>query len=380
MFASRDAHRVLDLGVEARKLPAMTDTSASYTPPEFLIDLLNARSPSGHEFEAQAVVDRYVREVVDSFEKDTMGNRFATVNPGGDPSLMFLGHMDELGFLVNHVDDNGFVYFLTIGGHDTTIISGRRVRILTKNGVVKGVTGKRAIHLMNPEDRKKVPQIHDIWIDIGAKTRDEVLERISIGDVAVYDHTFELIHGTVATARAFDNKQGAYMVLEALRRLAAANDLKAKVTSVATVQEEIGVRGAEVASYTVNPDFAVAVDVGHATDHPDCDQRRFGRNKLGEGPLICKGPNINPIVFDRLVSCAKDAGIPYQIESYERPTPTDARAAQVSRSGVATGLLSIPLRYMHTPSELVDLQDVEYGVQLLVAFAKSLKKGERGNW
>jgi len=234
---------------------------------------------------------------------------------------------------------------------------------------------------MEEADRKKVPEIHEIWIDIGARTKDEALARVSIGDVATYDHEFELIHGSIGAARAFDNKVGAYAVGEALIRLAKEKTrLVAKVVSVGTSQEEIGVRGATTAVYAVNPHIAVAVDVGHATDHPDCDNRKYGETKLGAGPILCRGANINPKVFTRLLACAKELKIPYQIEADPRPTGTDARAIQVGRAGVATGLISIPLRYMHTPSELVDLQDVENCVQLLVAFALSLERGDYHHW
>jgi endoglucanase len=349
--------------------------------PEFLNELLDARSPTGHEYEAQAVVDKWVEPIADSYRKDIMGNRFATLNLEGDPSVLFAGHIDELGLLITYIDDKGFLYFETLGGHDLSIISGRRVSILTAKGVVKGVTGKRAVHLMTPEDRKKVPQTHQIWIDLGVQSKEEAEALVSIGDPCVYDQSFELINGTVGVARAFDDKAGAYAVLEALRRLSEdKQSLKAKVISVATTQEEIGTRGAITAAFSENPDFAIAVDVGHATDSPDCDARKYGKFVQGGGPIICKGPNINPIVFDKLKSLAEKESIPYQVEADARPTGTDARVMQVAQSGIATGLLSIPLRYMHTPSEMVDLNDIENTVKLLVAFALSLKKGEHGVW
>ena len=347
--------------------------------PEFLVDLLNARSPTGHEYEAQAVVDAFMEPKVDAYRKDTMGNRFATVNPSGDPSVLFAGHIDELGLIISYINEEGFLYFDTLGGHDKTMISGRRVSILTKNGVVKGVTGKRAIHLMSPEDRKKVPETHEIWIDIGAKDKAEAEKVVRIGDSAVYDQSFDLIRGSVGVARAFDDKAGAYAVLEAVRRLTKGK-LAARVTAAATTQEEIGTRGAITAAFAENPDFAIAVDVGHATDSPDCDPRKYGRFTQGGGPIVCRGPNINPTIFERIVDLAEEKKIPYQLEAESRPTGTDARALQVAREGVATGLLSIPLRYMHTPSEMVDLADIEHTVQLLVEFARSLKKGERGVW
>lgn len=364
----------------AAKRPASASPDAPVVP-AFLAELLEARSPSGAEHEAQAVFDAHVRPVADTYENDPMGNRIATLNTSGDPILMLAGHIDELGLQVSYVNKDGYIYFNAIGGHDRVMIPGRRVVIATKNGPVLGVTGKRAIHLMDDADRKKVPEIHEMWIDIGAKTKAEALARVRIGDVATYQPGFELLHGTIGVARAFDDKVGAYVVGEVLRRLAPhKKKLAARVVAVATAQEEIGVRGATTAAYSVAPHLAVAVDVGHATDHPDCDQRKFGETKLGGGPIICRGPNINPFIFDRLVECAEKAGVPYQLEADPRPTGTDARAIQMGRGGVATGLVSIPLRYMHTPSELVDLADVEQTVRLLVAFSLSLQKGEHGRW
>jgi endoglucanase len=354
---------------------------SDYHAPVFLTDLLRAKSPSGAEAQAQAVYDEHVKPHADDYANDAMGNRLATLNEKGAPTVMFSGHMDELGLIITYVNKDGYLYFDTIGGHDRIMIPGRRVIIQTAKGTVKGVTGKRAIHLMDEGDRKKVPEIHEIWIDIGAKTKAEALRRVAIGDVATYDHEFELIHGSVGTARAFDNKVGAYVVGEALIRLAKSKaKLQGKIVSVATTQEEIGVRGATTSAFAVNPHVALAVDVGHATDHPDCDNRKFGETKLGDGPIICRGPNINPKVFDRLVACAKKAKIPHQIEADPRPTGTDARAIQMARGGVACGLVSIPLRYMHTPSEVVDLEDVENAVKLFVEFAKSIAKDESFNW
>ena len=352
-----------------------------YQAPAFLTELLQAKSPSGAEAQAQAVFDAHVRPHAAAYANDALGNRLATLNTAGAPTVMFSGHMDELGLILTYVNKDGFIYFDTIGGHDKGIISGRRVIIQTARGPVKGVTGKRAVHLMDEADRKKVPEIHEIWIDIGAKSKAEALKRVAIGDVATYDHEFELIHGSIGTARAFDNKVGAYIVGEALIRLAREKaKLHARIVSVATTQEEIGVRGAQTSSFAVDPHVALAVDVGHATDHPDCDQRKYGETKLGAGPIICRGPNINPKVFDRLLAVAKKAKIPHQLEADPRPTGTDARAIQMARGGVACGLVSIPLRYMHTPSEVVDLRDVENCVKLFVAFAKSIGKGESFNW
>lgn len=342
--------------------------------PAFLKELLDARSPSGFEEEAREVVRKRVEKVADSFSIDALGSCHATLGSKGSPTLMLAGHIDELGLIIKHVSDKGFLYFDAIGGHDRSIISGRRVDILTKKGAIRGVTGKRAIHLMSPEERRKVPEMHQMWIDIGAKDRDEALERVQIGDAAVYDHGFELLHGSLAVSRAFDDKTGAYTVNEALLRLAKGRKPSCKVVAVSTAQEEIGTRGAITSAYLANPDVALAVDVSHATDHPDADHRKYGRFKLGGGPILTRGPNIHPAVFDQLVTCAEKANIPVQIEADPRPTGTDARSIQVAREGVPTGLVGIPLRYMHTPSEVIDLDDLEAVVQLLVAFARSLTK------
>jgi endoglucanase len=361
--------------------PRSTSTAPAAVVPAFLSELLAARSPSGAEHEAQVVFDAHVKPAADRYENDVLGNRLATLNPAGDPVLLLAGHIDELGLQISYVNKDGYLYFNTIGGHDRVMIPGRRVIISTQNGPILGVTGKRAIHLMDEADRKKVPEIHEMWIDIGAKTKKDALARVRIGDVATYQPGFELLHGTIGVARAFDDKVGAYVVGEVLRRLSGQRKkLAAQIVAVATAQEEIGVRGATTAGYAVNPHLAIAVDVGHATDHPDCDQRKYAETKLGGGPIICRGPNINPFVYDRLVAAAEAAGIPHQFEAEARPTGTDARALQMGRGGVATGLVSIPLRYMHTPSELVDLADVERTVQLLCAFALALRKGEHGRW
>ena len=353
---------------------------ASPVPP-FLEDLLNARSPSGYETEAQAAFDAHVGTQADRYAKDNLGNRIATANPDGDPIVLMTGHMDELGLIINYVNDKGFLYFGRIGGIDLQTISGRRVDILTANGVVKGVTGRRAIHLLDADERKKVPKAENLWIDIGAKDKADALSRVSIGDVAVYNQSVEVMTGTVCTARAFDNKAGCYVVGEVNRRLMAdKTGLHAQVVSVATTQEEIGCRGARTIAHKIPAHFAIAVDVGHATDHPECDNRRFGEFKLGGGPIITRGPNVSPVVFAKLKQLAEEKEIPYQVEADPNPTRTDGRELQMGRDGIATGVVSIPLRYMHTASEIVDVQDIEHTVQLFEAFARSLKAGERGDW
>jgi putative aminopeptidase FrvX len=356
--------------------------SKKHVVPEFLKDMLAARGPSGFEMEVQAVVDKHLKPAADVYEKDAMGNRIATLKGlSRGPTLMLAGHMDELGLMVTYIDDKGFIYFDTVGGHDVNVISGRRIVILSENGPVWGVTGKRAVHLMTAEERKKAPELHDLWIDIGAKSAAEAFERVRIGDVGVYDHGLMQMENGFIVSRALDDRAGCYAVCETLRRLSAKKEkIIATVVSVATSQEEIGTRGAATAGYKVNPALAVAVDVCHATDHPSCDPKKHGSIKLGAGPVICRGPNINPMLFDKLVASAKALKIPYQIEGDPRPTGTDARAIQMAREGIATALVSIPLRYMHTPSEMMQLDDIEHTVELLVHLSQSIKKGDTGIW
>lgn len=347
----------------------------------FLKDLLIARSPSGYEQEAHEVLERHVKPQADEYYSDSMGNRIAVIQPKAKTTLMFAGHMDELGLQVKYVDDAGYIYFNTLGGHDTTIISGRRVEILTKNGTVKGVTGKRAIHLMTPEQRKKAPEIHDIWIDIGATSQKEALEKCAIGDAVVYDHGLDQLSETVWASRAFDDKTGCYVVCEALNRLSKGKKKPSvKVAAVATAQEEVGCRGAIITAEALRPDFAVAVDVAHATDHPDCDPRKHGSTRLGGGPILYRGPNIHPWLFDQLVLCAEEAKIPYQVVAGSLPLGNDSRSIQIAGKGVATACVGIPLRYMHTPSELVDLVDLENCVELLRLLALHLDAKDSPNW
>ena len=349
--------------------------------PNFLRELMIARSPSGHEFEAQKVIDRYMTDVADEYRKDTIGNRFVTIKSGDNrPTLMLSGHMDELGFAITYIDDKGFLSFDTIGGHDRGIIPGRRVRILTRHGDVLGITGKRAIHLLDDDEENKVQKLHELWIDIGAKNEEEARKLVSVGDPVVYETPeTAIINDTKnVTGRAFDDKAGAYAVMEVARRLAKEKaQLNCNLTSVASTQEEVGTRGAINAAYSCHPDVAIAVDVGHATDFPGCDNKRFAKAELGAGPMITRGVNINPLVFERIIECAERENIPYQLEADTRPTGTDARSMQITRGGVPSGLISIPLRYMHTPVETANLDDIENVVRLICAFARSLKPTDR---
>ncbi len=344
---------------------------------DFLVELLNAPGPSGYEEPVTKVWRERLADAADEIETDVMGSSIATLNPEGSPKIMLAGHCDELGLQVNYISEEGFIYFNTIGGHDPTIVSGRRVLIRTKKGTLPGITGKRAVHMMTQEERKRAPEFHEIWIDIGVKSKKEAEKLVEIGDPVTYDMGFQQLHGAFAASRAFDNKLGAFVVAETLRALKSKKrQLKACVVSVATTQEEVGLRGATTSTFRVNPDVGIAVDVTNPTDYPTCVKEKYGYCALGEGPTITRGANFNPIVTKRLIATAEKEKIAYQLEAAPGRTGTDAGAMQLVRQGIACGLVSIPLRYMHTPSEMVNLKDVENSIKLLTAFCLSLKPGD----
>ena len=337
----------------------------------FLYDLLAAPGPSGYEQPVQERVRSYAAPFAEAVDTDVHGNVVVTVNDGGSPRVMLAGHCDQIGFMVHHIGEDGYLSFAGIGGHDSTVLTGQRVRVWTAAGSVRGVIGRKAIHLLSPDERGKAPDMHSLWIDIGARDGDEAGELASVGDPVTFElGVTELLNDNIASPGT-DNKVGVWIVMEAARRLAEM-DAQAAVFAVSTVQEEIGTRGAQTSAFAVRPDVGIAVDVNHATDVPGVDAKRYGEVKLGEGPVVVRGPNINPRVFDLVVGAAEESDIPIQIVGHPGPTPTDARALQVAREGVATGLIKVPNRYMHSTVEVVNLADVENTAALLAAFVASL--------
>ena len=338
---------------------------------DFLKRILSSPSPSGYEEPAQQVWREYTAKFA-AVETDYHGNVIGTVNPKGSPRLMFAGHCDEIGFMIIYIDDNGFLSFGPIGGFDETIIPGRRVTIHTANGPVPGVIGKTPVHLIERDKRDKGSKIDDCWIDIGAKDKKEAEKMVAIGDPVTYQYDFMEMKTGLTVARAFDDRIGSFIVSEVLRVVSKSKSLKAKVMGVSTVQEEIGTRGAITSAFGCDPQVGIATDVTFATDQPGVDKKKVGDIKLGGGPVIARGPNINPHVFNLLVEVAKAKKIPYQVEGIPHATGTDARSIQITRAGVAAGLVSIPVRYMHTPVETLDFKDVEYGIKLMAGFAEAL--------
>jgi endoglucanase len=284
---------------------------------------------------------------------------------------MFAGHIDEIGLMIVHVDDEGFLSFQTIGGWDSQVLVGQRVLIAARAGAVPGVIGKKPIHLLKPEDRDKVTKITDLWIDIGARNKKDALRRVRVGDPAVLaGPALELPNGRLVS-RSIDDRIGAFVVLEALRLLRRPRPAAA-VHAVATAQEEIGWfgGGARASATAIEPAAAIVVDVTHATDNPTIEKKEVGDVRLGGGPVLSRGSAVNPVVFDLLVDTAEREKIPYAVQAAPRDTSTDADAIATAQRGIATGLVSIPNRYMHSPNEMVDLADVERAARLLAAFAR----------
>jgi putative aminopeptidase FrvX len=339
----------------------------------FFKRLLDAPGPSGFE-RGPAALWREEAKTFAPVEADVAGNCFATVNPKGAPRVMLAGHLDEIGVMVVHIDDDGFLYFAAIGGWDPQVLVGQRVRLEGRAGPVVGVVGKKAIHLIKSEEREKASKITDLWIDIGAKTKAEASERVRVGDAGVLSASpVELPNGRLVS-RSVDNRVGAFVVLEALRRLAAAPP-RAGVTAVGTTQEEIAFTGggARTGAFGLEPAAAIVVDVTHATDSPGVEKKEVGDFKLDGGPVLSRGSAVSPVVFDQLVAAAEAEKIPYAVEAAPRGTSTDADAIHTSRRGIATGVVSVPCRYMHSPNEMVALDDLDRAAALLAAWARRLE-------
>jgi putative aminopeptidase FrvX len=344
--------------------------------PPLLLDLLAARGPSGYET-APAAVWRDAAGAFAEVSTDVVGTALATIAPkhGSEhaaPRLLVMGHIDEIGLIVNHIDDEGYLWFAGVGGWDAQILVGQRVLLDTAEGPVPGVVGKKPIHLLREEDRKKVADIREMHIDIGARDGDQARERVRIGDVAVIDaQPVELPNGRL-TSRALDNRLGSYVALEAARLVAEAGGAQWELAAVAVAQEEITFGGSRTSAFALGPDAAIVVDVTHATDAPGIDVKEAGKHELGSGPVLSRGSTLNPGLFEVLFATAQAEKIPITVEASARATGTDADAVHLSRGGVPTALVSIPIRYMHSPVELVQLDDVSACARLIAAAVLSL--------
>lgn len=342
---------------------------------EFLKAIVNVPSPSGFEERAAEIYRNYTSAYADEVKTDVHGNVAAILNPNAEMKIMLAGHMDEIGFIVHYIDDHGLLYFSGIGGHDSAIPIGQRVWI-HGNSQVPGIIGRKAVHLLKDEERKKKPEIEDLWIDIGVSSREEAEKLVSLGDCVTYQYEFQMLQGTRASARGFDNKMGSFIVAEALRMLKEDGGLDPEVGvyAVATVQEEIGLRGARTSAYWINAQSGLAVDVNHATDYPTVPKTKYGQLDIGKGPSVMRGANANPVVFKMITEACKANEIPYQVDVAPNGTGTDGNAMQLNRAGMAVGIVGVPLRYMHTPVELLDLVDIENCAKLMAAYCRSIGK------
>lgn len=340
----------------------------------FLKEIVNVPSPSGYEERAAEIYRNYTKAFAHEVRTDLHGSVIAVLNPKAEMKVMLAGHMDEIGFVVHYIDDQGFLYFLPVGGHDSSIPLGQRVWVHGKKPIA-GVIGRKAIHLLDDEERKKKPELKDMWIDIGAATRAEAEKVVSLGDCVTYQYEFQELMGDRIAARGFDNKMGSFIVAECLRLLKEDGGLDpgVGVYAVATVQEEIGLRGARTSAFGIAAQSGLAVDVNHAIDYPGMSKSRYGALDVGAGPSVMRGPNANPIVFKLIQDGAKKEKIPYQVDVAPAGTGTDANAMQLNRDGMATGLLGVALRYMHTPCEVLSLKDVEDCARLMAAYCRQVK-------
>lgn len=337
----------------------------------FFRRLVETTGPSGYEEETQRVWRERVEAAAESVKTDRLGNSIATLKPSGRPRVMLDAHVDEIGFIIKYIDDEGFLYFSPIGGFDPSTLPGNRVRILGKNGPVLGVLGRKPIHLVEEDERDKAPELKKMWIDIGASSRAEAETLVSIGDAGGRAHGMEHLHGNVVTANSLDDRVGGYIVAEVLRSLAA-RPLRAAVFAASSTQEEIGLRGVHASAYEIDAEIGVAVEVTWTSDHPHVKKDEIGSLVVGKGPALSRGANTNPRVFSRLVEAANAEGVPFQVEAEPRGTPTDQNVMQMTRRGMATGLISVPTRYLHTASEVLSLDDVDAAVAILTRFVSDL--------
>ncbi len=345
----------------------------------FFNSAITTPSPSGYEERMQKLVADYIRPHADGVRIDLHGNLIASLGDASGPRLMYAGHCDQIGMLISYIDDLGFLYAQTIGGWDPQQLIGQAMTIWTTGGPVSAVISRKPIHLLTTSEREKVVALDEMWLDIGARSKADAEVLVSVGDPVTLELKLRsLLHDRV-TGPGMDNKTGMWTVIESLRRVAKmttassiAKALHCHLHSVSTVQEEIGLRGAKTAAASVDPTVAIAVDVTHASDCPTIEKQKQGDIAIGDGPVIFRGPNINHKVAARLVELCESNSIPYQLAAVGRATANDANALQVNGHGVATGLVAIPNRYMHSAVEVISMADIDHAAELLALFAVSL--------
>jgi len=339
---------------------------------DFFKSILQTPSPSGYEQPVQELVRRYAADFADDVRTDVHGNVIASINPGQPLRAMFAGHCDQIGLLVSYIDETGYLFTQTVGGWDPQQLIGQRMTVWTADGPVAAVIARKPIHLLTQEERKQVVKAKELWLDIGATTQEEAAQVVRVGDPVTLQLGYQEMRNHLANAPGMDDKTGLWIAMEAARR-AKQRGLKVSLSAVSTVQEEIGLRGAATSAYGLDPHVGIAIDVTHATDCPTIEKNQEGDIKLGGGPVIYRGPNMNPVVVERLMHVCRDADLPYQLGALGRGSPTDANAIQLTRAGVAAGLVSVPNRYMHSAVETISLDDLDRTADLLAGFACGLE-------
>ena len=340
------------------------------------MNLLRAPGPSGHESVPAKVWRDYCKSFAEEVGGDRVGSSFARVAGTADGlTVAVVGHIDEIGLHISHIEDDGYLRFGQVGGWDPSVLIGQRVRIRTREGDVPGVIGRKPIHLLKDDDRRKVPELKELHIDIGAKDSEEAGKLVRIGDVAVIDaEPVEFRHDRVIS-RSLDNRVGCYVAAESARLVAESGSAPGDVLALAVTQEETTFAGARTSAFAHDPDVAIVVDLTFATDQPGIELGAITKHPLDSGPVIARGTSLHPLVFEQLYEAAEAESIPFTLESLGKGTGTDADAIHLSRAGIPTGLVSIPCRYMHTPVEMVSLADIDAAARLIAAFARRLEPG-----
>ena len=334
-----------------------------------LFESLNMAAPSGSEEQVINLFKDNVSPYVDEVYIDANGNCIAHKRGIGQ-KVMFMAHADEIGLMISYIDDRGFLYFNQIGGIDTNILPGLRVMIQGKNSLVTGIIGKKPIHLQNEKEAGKPLSPEDLWIDIAATSKADALTKVQVGDVATFEPNAQLLSDDTILSKSLDDKIGLAILLGLARNLQSIST-DSDIYLIASIQEELGARGAQMVSEAIRPEIGIAIDVTHATDYPTMSPAADGDIRLGKGAVIPLGPNMTKGINQSLTAIAEAHKIPYQVEAIAKPTGTDARMIQVAGQGIKTGLISIPCRYMHTPGEMVSLSDADSAISLLTEFLKN---------
>lgn len=337
----------------------------------FLKDLVSAPSPSGFEAPAQKVARAFMAPYADEITSDINGNLIALKRGSGKLKVMVVGHADEIGFIINHIDDSGYLYLKSLGGVDVNLLPGLRLDIYHKEKIVRGIIGRKPIHMMRGDDSNPKLKLEDLWVDIGAQNKDEALKKVSIGDIATYHSSFEILSDDLIVSKATDNKVGVYAAARVMQELNQ-KKLKAHYYAVCSVGEETTMKGARTSAFQIQPDIAIVVDVTFSTDIPGADKRVFGDISLGKGPALTISAALHPKIRELLIKAAEKNKIPYQLEIDPAHTGTDADVIHGLGAGVATAVVSIPNRYMHSPNEVISLSDLENAVKIIATLILEL--------